>query len=217
MAYSHSRLRKTLALVRIATGIALLYAGGYKVSSLEFARSVFPDYLDAGLRGGAADWVQPILAWMLHFGPGRIAVTMGFVELFIGVSLVLGLVVRPACALGMVYMGFLWLSAWNQVPGSVAVLRSGAFDFRNLFPLLLFLTLGIGHAGETWGLGALYHRHRARTLALEKERAPLEVVPEREPASFEEVAEAEARAQGESEQQPFATEPEEPDFAEREP
>jgi signal transduction histidine kinase len=33
-------------------------------------------------------------------------------------------------------------------------------QLRYILPFFIFLLLGIGHAGENWGLGALYHKHR---------------------------------------------------------
>lgn len=192
MAYSHSRLRKTLALVRIGTGVAFVSLGWYKVASLEFAKFAFPDFLDTALRGGAAGIVQPLLQWILNAGPARVGVAIGFLELFIGIALVLGLAVRPACALGMVYMATVWLCSWNPPAAGAQFLQTTEFQFRNLFPLLVFLQLAVGHAGETWGIGALYHHHRDRRWAEAPVEAAVLIPPRHEPASFEEYAEAEA-------------------------
>lgn len=193
MAYSHSRLRKTLALVRIATGIAFVSLGWYKVASLEFAKFVFPDFLDSALRGGGAGIVQPLLHRILTAGPARIGVGIGFLELFIGVALLLGLAVRPACLAGLVYISIAWLASWNPATGP-HLLQTAEYQFRFLFPLLIFLVLGVGHAGETWGVGALYHHHRDRIWASEKlKTSEVPVTPAHEPASFEEYADAEAQ------------------------
>lgn len=162
MAYSHSRLRKTLSLVRVATGVVFVSVGYFKISSLAFARTVFPAFLENAIRGAAVEWMRPVLEWIAYTGPGRIGVVIGFVELFIGTALVLGLAVRPASLIGMIYSLALLLTTWNESGTSPSMLQSAEHQFRNLFPFLIFLLLGVGHAGETWGVGAMYHRHRDR-------------------------------------------------------
>jgi len=197
MAYSHSRLRKTLALARIATGSVFVLVGAFKVSSLEFARQMFPAFLDSGLHGAAAEWFRPVLEWIVNYGPGRVGVAIGFVELFIGVALILGLAVRPASLIGTLYSVALLLATWNGAGTAPSMLQTAEHQFRNLFPVLTFLLLGIGHAGETWGVGALYHRHRAqkweRESAAEADPEAKLNEAEQEPGSFEEFAEMEAR------------------------
>ena len=183
MAYSHSRLRKMLALVRILTGGVFVSVGMFKVTSLEFARVIFPSFLDSGMQGGAVEWVRPALEWIVSFGAGKIGDTIGFIELFIGIAMVLGLAVRPAALVGMLYSVGLFLGTWNQAVSTPSMLQNAEHQFRNLFPFLIFLLLGIGHAGETWGLGALYHHHR---LKWQRENAPPPM-----PAVFNEPAEQE--------------------------
>lgn len=197
MAYSHSRLRKTLAVVRILTGVVFVSTGAFKISSIQFAKVLFPAFLGDALQGGAVEWFRPVLQWIVSTGPGRVGVTIGFVELFIGIALVLGLAVRPAALLGMLYSFWLLLATWNVASNAPAMTQSDEHHFRNLFPFLVFLLLGVGHAGETWGLGSLYHRHRARKWEREQaaaaaaESAPGE---EKEPGSFEEFVEQQKRA-----------------------
>jgi uncharacterized membrane protein YphA (DoxX/SURF4 family) len=175
MAYSHSRLRKTLALVRMLTGAVFVFVGMFKVSSLEFARVFFPQFLEDGIQGAAVSWVRPILEWIVSFSAGRVGVRIGFLELFIGIALLLGLAVRPAALLGMMYSLGLFFATWNQAPQTPSMLQSAEHQFRNLFPFLVFLLLGVGHAGETWGLGSVYHHHRARIWAHGNVAAPAEV------------------------------------------
>jgi uncharacterized membrane protein YphA (DoxX/SURF4 family) len=200
MAYSHSRLRKTLAFARILTGVVFVSVGTFKVSSMEFAKAIFPDFLDNGIHGGAVSWFRPLLEWIVSYGPARIGVLIGFVELFIGIAMVLGLAVRPAALVGMLYSAGLFLSTFDQAPTMPSMLQSAEHQFRNLFPFLVFLLLGVGHAGETWGLGSLYHHHRARKWEREAALAAVTGAPivvedqPKEPTSFEEFAELEERA-----------------------
>jgi uncharacterized membrane protein YphA (DoxX/SURF4 family) len=196
MAYSHSRLRKTLAVVRIVTGAVFCALGGFKVSSVEFGRTVFPAFLDQGINGGSVTWMRGVLEWVITAGPVRVGVAIGFVEISIGVALLLGLLVRPAALMGMIYTFGLFLTTWNQVQAGPSMLQSTEHQFRNLFPLLVFLLIGVGHAGETWGVGALYHHHRDKRWErenLEPAAPPADVVEAHEPASFEEFADMEAQ------------------------
>lgn len=165
MAYSDSRLQKTLAFVRMITGVVFFVLGMFKVSSFEFGKFVFPEFLDKAARGGAVEWLRPMMTSVQNIGPARVGVTIGFIELTIGIALVLGLAVRAACLMGMLYTGWLLLATWNPFEGSASMLQTTEHQFRNLFPLLIFLLLGVGHAGEKWGVGALYHRRRVRHRA----------------------------------------------------
>jgi uncharacterized membrane protein YphA (DoxX/SURF4 family) len=203
MAYSHTRFRKTLAIVRILTGAVFVMIGSFKVSSLEFGKMVFPQFLENAIKSGAAEWIRPLLEWVVANGPARIGVTIGFVELFIGIALVLGLAVRPAALLGMFYSAGLLVATWNDAGTAPSMLQSTEHQFRNLFPFLVFLLLGVGHAGETWGAGALYHRGRRRLLqrgfvAPVPPAGPVDA-PVKEPQSFEEMVEQEERERSERE------------------
>ena len=173
MAYSHSRLRKTLALVRIVTGVVFIVLGANKISSLEFGRIIFPAFLQQAINGGSVGWLRPLLEWIFDFGAARIGILLGFAELAIGISLFLGLVVRPASLLGIAYTAFLLLATWNGVE-TASMMQTADHQFRNLFPTLVLLLLGVGHAGETWGLGALYHHHRARQWQRDNAAAPVQ-------------------------------------------
>ena len=199
MAYSHSRLRKTLALVRMLTGLVFVLTGAFKISDLQFAKTQFPNFLDAAIQGGAAEWFRPVLEWFVSIGPARVGVMIGFVELFIGIGLVLGLAVRPAALVGMLYSICLFLATWNEVSSNAAgMLTSTEHQFLSVFPFVVFLLLGVGHAGETWGLGSVYHRQRARKWEREQAAPQPEVAAEdeseTEPGSFEEFVEQEERS-----------------------
>lgn len=159
MAYSHVRLRKTLALVRMVTGAIFLLLGSYKISSMEFARVGFPQFLWEATHGGAVGFYGSLLETLAQ-NSSKYAVLVGFVELFIGIGLLLGLVVRPIALLGMAYMVNLMLATWFMPGPDQPFCRylSGQMSHISLF--LLFLLLGIGRAGENWGLGSLYHHRR---------------------------------------------------------
>lgn len=160
MAYTHSRLRKTLALVRIGVGLLLIHSGYYKVSSITFARVDFQDFLFNSVSSTAVDFYGKFLTAYVVPHATKIGIALGFFELFLGISLVLGLLTRPVCALGMFYqINFVLATWWQPGPGE-PLWHYPDEQLRYVFPFFIFLILGIGHAGENWGLGSLYHGRR---------------------------------------------------------
>jgi len=160
MAYTHSRLRKTLALVRIGVGILFIHSGYYKVSSIEFARVDFSDFLFNCISSTAVDFYGKFLTTYVLPHATKVGIGIGFFELFLGISLVLGLLIRPVSVLGMFYMlNFILATWWQPGPGE-PLWHYPDEQLRYVFPFLVFLILGIGHAGENWGLGSLYHGRR---------------------------------------------------------
>ncbi|MGI9101253.1 MAG: DoxX family membrane protein [Terriglobales bacterium] len=202
MAYSHARLRKTLAFVRILTGIAFLVLGQYKVGSLEFAEVEFPIFLRDAIQGNAVAFYGHFLNSFVWDHTRSYAVLIGLMELFIGVSLVLGLAVRPVALLGIVYCVHMMLSTWWAPGLAEPAWRYVDNEFRVFTALFLFLLFAVGHAGENWGLGALYHHHRnrkwERASAAAPEQKPRPVLVENQ-AEPEPEAENIEEAEGESE------------------
>ncbi len=160
MAYTHVRLRKTLALVRIATGLLFLDLGWYKVTNIQYARVDFPQFLYDAINGGAIDFYARFLTNHAFRYSKEIALAIGFTEIFIGVGLVLGLLTRLVSLVGMFYMANLVLATWYQPFPGEPLYHFPDEQWRHAVPFFLFLLFGIGHAGENWGLGALYHRRR---------------------------------------------------------
>ena len=163
MAYSHSRLRKTLAVIRVLTGVLFLFSAAHKISSWEFAKIEFPQFVWEATHGAAVGFYGDFLGGMAGDHLARYAALVAFVELFIGIGLVLGLAVRPISVLGAVYMVNLMLATWNA-PGPNEPLWRYLDNGSKLIALMfLFVLFGLGHAGENLGLGALYHRrHHGR-------------------------------------------------------
>jgi uncharacterized membrane protein YphA (DoxX/SURF4 family) len=162
MAYSDSRLRKTLALVRVLLGALFLLGGVHKISSLDFARIEFPRFLAEASRGAAIGFYADFLHNAVWGHAGEVALLIGFTELFIGVGLLLGLAVRPISLLGMFYALNFMLATWMAPGANEPIWRYLDNQSKLIMMFMLFLLLGIGHAGENWGVGALYHRRRHR-------------------------------------------------------
>src|SRR5205814_2003694 len=132
--------------------------GWYKVSSLEFSRVDFPQFLFYSIQGSAIDFYGRFLSAYVLPNIGKWAIGIGFLELFIGVGLLLGLAVRPVCLVGMTYMVNLLLATWYQPSPAEPLWHYPDEQIRHAVPFFIFLLLGIGHAGENWGFGALYHK-----------------------------------------------------------
>jgi uncharacterized membrane protein YphA (DoxX/SURF4 family) len=162
MAYSHSRLRNTLALVRVLMGMLFLLGGAHKVSSLDFARVEFPKFLMEAYSGAAVGFYADLLHSVTWGHAGEVAVLVGFVELFIGVGLLLGLAVRPISLVGMFYLLNFMLATWMAPGHNEPLWRHVDSQSKFIAMFFLFLLFGIGHAGENWGVGSLYHRRRRR-------------------------------------------------------
>ena len=174
MAYSHSRLRKMLAVVRVLTGVLFLFAAAHKVSSWEFAKIEFPQFVSEASRGAAVGFYGDFLSSVAGQHLSGFAALAAGIELFIGVGLVLGLAVRPISILGSVYMVHLMLATWN-VPGPNEPMWRYLDNGGKLIPLLfLFMLFCFGHAGENWGLGSLYHRRRHRKWEHQEGESELE-------------------------------------------
>jgi uncharacterized membrane protein YphA (DoxX/SURF4 family) len=174
MAYSHSRLRKTLAVVRVLTGVLFLFAAAHKISSWEFAKIEFPQFVSEAARGAAVGFYGDFLSSVAGQHLTGFAALAAMIEFFIGVGLVLGLVVRPISILGAVYMVHLMLATWN-VPGPNEPMWRYLDNGGKLIPLLfLFVLFGFGHAGENWGLGSLYHHRRHRKWEHQEPEGELE-------------------------------------------
>ena len=185
MAYSHSRLRNTLAVVRVLTGVLFLFAAGHKISSWEFAQIEFPRFVSEAAHGAAVGFYGDFLSSVAGQHLSGFAALAAGIELFIGVGLVLGLAVRPISILGSVYMVHLMLATWN-VPGPNEPMWRYLDNGGKLIPLLfLFVLFGAGHAGENLGLGSLYHHHRHHKWEHREPDGELETsaIPKNEPYS----------------------------------
>jgi uncharacterized membrane protein YphA (DoxX/SURF4 family) len=147
-------------MVRILVGMLFFDMGWYKISSLDFARNDFSAFLFYAIQGSAVDFYGNFLAHYVLQNSSKIAVAIGFLELMIGVGLVLGLAVRPMCLLGMIYMANWTLATWYQPTSYDMFWHFPDEQLRYVIPFFLLLVLGIGHAGENWGLGSLYHKER---------------------------------------------------------
>jgi uncharacterized membrane protein YphA (DoxX/SURF4 family) len=88
---------------------------------------------------------------------------VGLIELAIGVSMLLGLWVRPLSILGALFMINMILCTWWAPGHGVPVWRYFGAELDHIPLLLLFLIFYTADAGTTWGLDG--RPRRAATIS----------------------------------------------------
>jgi uncharacterized membrane protein YphA (DoxX/SURF4 family) len=105
-------LPKTISVIRIATSIFFLLFGQYKIFGSAFTHGGFQEYLQSFAQNSAVGFYQPILSDLILPHAVFFGYLVGALEMFIGVSLLLGIWVRVASVLGMLHMISLTLATW---------------------------------------------------------------------------------------------------------
>lgn len=144
---------KTIALVRIATGVMFLFFGEYKIAGPEWAHGGFEGWIRGFLNAGTVvGFYKPFLLHVVLSHSVLFAWLVGIGEFAIGSSLVFGLFVRAASLGGALLMVNLGLSTWFA-PGHGAPFWTYIGANLDHIPLLfLFAIFFATRAGETWGL-----------------------------------------------------------------
>src|SRR5216683_7771445 len=145
-------LPKTISVMRMATAIFFLLFGQYKLFGTGFAHGGFQQYLQGFIQNGAVSFYQPILANLVLPHAVFFGYLVGVVELFIGVSLLLGIWVRPASVLGALHMVSLTLATWWGPGPGMPVWRYFGAELDHLPLLFLFVIFFVADAGQEWGL-----------------------------------------------------------------
>jgi uncharacterized membrane protein YphA (DoxX/SURF4 family) len=145
-------LSKTIAAVRIATAVFFILFGQYKLFGSGFAHGGFQEYLRGYIGGSAVGFYRPILANLVLPHAVFLGYGVGAVEMFIGVSLLLGICVRPASVLGALHMLSLTLATWWEPGHGVPVWRYFGAELDHLPLLFLFVIFFASDAGRQWGL-----------------------------------------------------------------
>jgi uncharacterized membrane protein YphA (DoxX/SURF4 family) len=152
-------LSKTIAVVRIATGFLFLLFGEYKVAGPAFAHGGFQQYLQGYIQGDAVSFYRPFLAHVILPHAVFFGYAVGVLELWIAISLLLGLLVRATSVLGALFMLNLALSTWWAPGHGVAIWRYFGAELDAIPLLFLFLIFFAADAGQTCGLdGRLRNR-----------------------------------------------------------
>jgi thiosulfate dehydrogenase (quinone) large subunit len=145
-------LSKTIAVVRMATSVFFLLFGEYKVAGPEFAHGGFQAYLQDYIANSAVGFYRPVLSGLVLPHAVFFGHVVGIVELLIGISLLIGLWVRPACILGGLFLLNMLLATWWAPGHGVPVWRYFGNELDHLPLLLLLVIFYAADAGRTWGL-----------------------------------------------------------------
>jgi len=152
MTTSSSAGAKTIAGVRIATSVFFLLFGEYKLAGPGFAHGGFQVYLNDFIANGAASFYRPILSGIVLPHAVFFGYLVGVVESLIGISLLLGIWVRPVSVVGGLYLLNLTLATWWEPGHGVPVWRYFGAELDHLPLLFLFIIFFATDAGKVWGL-----------------------------------------------------------------
>lgn len=148
-------IAKTIALARIATAILFLLFAEYKLADGVFAHSGFQQYLQEYVTTDAARFYVPFLAGVVQPHAVFFGYVVGWLELAIGLSMLLGLWVRPLSIVGVLFLINMILCTWWSPGHGVPVWRYFGAELEHIPLLLLFLIFYAADAGMTWGLDGL--------------------------------------------------------------
>lgn len=138
--------------MRIATSAFFLFFGEYKVAGPEFAHSGFQIYLRDYIASSSVSFYRPVLSGLVLPHAVFFGYLVGVIELAVGISLLLGLWVRPACVLGIFFLLNLTLAAWWDPGHGVPIWRYFGARLDTLPLLFLLIVFYAADAGRVWGL-----------------------------------------------------------------
>src|SRR5215469_18898604 len=154
------RVIPTLAGVRLVTSVFFLLFGEYKLAGPAFAHGGFQTYLQDYIANSAVSFYRPFLTGVVQPSAVFFGYLVGVIESLVGLSLLLGLWVRPACILGGLFLVNLILCTWWEPGHGVSVWRYFGAELDHLPLLLLLVVLYAADAGQFWGLDAWRKRWR---------------------------------------------------------
>ncbi len=142
---------RTVAFCRIATGL-LFAAEGYAKLAGGFVRGGFAKTAAEAAKGAYPFW-RPVLRALVvpHAGAFAWAIALG--EALLGVSLLLGFLVRPASIAGVLLVLSIGFSTAFPPPGQPWVAYATAWLTPGTCVLLL-LIFAVSDSGKTWGIDA---------------------------------------------------------------
>ncbi len=148
-------LRKVIAGVRIGVSIFFLLFGEYKLAGPGFAHGGFQNYLHDYITTSAVGLWRPVLAGIVLPHAVFFGYTVGVVESLVGISLLIGLWVRPACVVGILFLTNMVLATWWEPGHGVPVWRYFGVELDHIPLLLLLIIFYAADAGRVWGLDGL--------------------------------------------------------------
>jgi thiosulfate dehydrogenase [quinone] large subunit len=154
---------KAIACVRIATGIIFFLFAEYKIVGSEFTPVGFEHWVRGWVdQGQVVGFYRPVLVNIALAHPVLCARMVACGELGIAVSLILGLLVRPAAIGGVILMTNFILSTWFAPGHGAPVWQYFGANLDHIPLLFLFVIFYATRAGEVWGLDGRLRQMKAR-------------------------------------------------------
>ena len=156
---STARNAKALAFLRIGVGLLFFIFGEYKVFGTQFTlHGGFQFWINRFLNdGGAYPFMAPILRGFVLPHATPIAFLVAYGELAIGISLILGLLVRPASIGGFLFMLTLLFSSDYPGPAAPFWQYFGASLSHSVFALC-FIAFLVGNSEQVFSVTAWRNR-----------------------------------------------------------
>jgi uncharacterized membrane protein YphA (DoxX/SURF4 family) len=143
---------KTIAAVRVATSVFFLLFGEYKVARPAFAHGGLQSYVQDYIANSAVSFYRPFLSSVVLPHAVFFGYLVGVVELLVGISLFLGLWVRPGCVVGILFLVNMVMATWCAPGHGVPVWRYFGNELDHIPLLLLLIVFYAADAGRVWGL-----------------------------------------------------------------
>jgi len=138
--------------MRIVTSVFFLLFGEYKVAGPGFAHGGFQTYLRDYIATTAVSFYRPVLVHIVLRHAVFFGYAVGVIELFVGICLLVGLFVQPACIVGILFLLNVTLASWWDVGHGMPVWRYFGARLDTLPLLLLLAIFFAADAGTIWGL-----------------------------------------------------------------
>jgi thiosulfate dehydrogenase [quinone] large subunit len=151
---------RALVVIRILVGVLFLIFGQYKVFGTAFTLGGgFQFWINRFLQEGAYPFMVPVLRGFVLPHATPLAFLVAYGELAIGLSLVLGLLVRAASAFGLLYMLGLLFS--SNYPGPhVPLWQYFGASLDHSVLAICFLAMLIGEPEAAWSVDRWFGRKR---------------------------------------------------------
>jgi uncharacterized membrane protein YphA (DoxX/SURF4 family) len=154
---------KAMACVRIATGMIFFLFAEYKIVGSEFTPVGFEHWVRGWVeQGQVVGFYRPVLVNIALGHPVLCARLVAWAELGIAISLILGLLVRPAAIGGVILMINFILSTWFAPGHGAPVWQYFGANLDHIPLLFLFVIFYATRAGEVWGLDGRLRQMKAR-------------------------------------------------------
>jgi uncharacterized membrane protein YphA (DoxX/SURF4 family) len=154
---------QAIAFARIATGIIFFLFAEYKIVGSEFTPVGFEHWVRGWVeQGQVVGFYKPVLVNIGLGHPVLCARLVAWSELGIALSLILGLLVRPAAIGGVVLMINFILSTWFAPGHGAPVWQYFGANLDHIPLLFLLVIFYATRAGEVWGLDGRLRQLKGR-------------------------------------------------------